>query len=285
MAFELSLLGLFLIAALIPMAALLALSFTLALLLAPPIQKAAIAWLSRRAKQLAQGAALFFQPKTADSSVRKWYTWEFPTRPSAGGRMPGSRFFTELLVNQCRYIQYHQQPRNLNPSHFDAYVTVSIPEIEALAAQLIKLGQAQNFDSYDQLCNTLAFVQQGIRYTADLSPQTGQLIEYPKYPLETLVEKQGDCEDQAILAAALLTCMGYKVALLILPPHVALGIAGFENKPGSRVIHAPTGITYLYAETTTPNWLPGEVPRQFQAYLASGQFEILPVVVKNDCRP
>jgi hypothetical protein len=281
MAFELSLLGLFLIALLIPAAALLALSFTLAMLLAPPIQKATLAWLSQGAKQLTQGVAPFLQPGTADGAVRKWYTWEFPTRPSAGGRMPGSRFFTELLVNQGRYIQYHQQPRNLNPNHFDAYVTVSIPEIETLAAQLTQLGQAQNFDTYDQLCNTLAFVQQGIRYTADLSPQTGQLIEYPKYPLETLVEKKGDCEDQAILAAALLTCMGYKVALLILPPHVALGIAGFDNKLGSRVIHAPSGITYLYAETTTPNWLPGEVPRQFQPYLASGQFEVLPVMMQQ----
>jgi hypothetical protein len=281
MASELSLLGLFLIALLIPGVALLTLSFTLAMLLAPPIQTATIAWLSRGAKQLAQSVALFLQPGTADSPVHKWYTWEFPTRPGTGGRMPGSRFFTELLVNQSRYIQYHQQPRNLNPNHFDAYVTVSIPEIETLAAQLIKLGQAQNFDTYDQVCNTLAFVQQGIRYTADLSPQTGQLIEYPKYPLETLVEKKGDCEDQAILAAALLTCMGYKVALLILPPHVALGIAGFDHKPGSRVIHASSGTTYLYAETTTPNWLPGEVPRQFQPYLASGQFEVLPVVIQQ----
>jgi len=218
---------------------------------------------------------------SARDNLHKWYTWEFPTRPSLARRSCGSRFFTELLVNKSRYTQYHQRPRELDPNHFDVYVTVSIPEIESLTDQLLKLGQAQGFNTYDQLCNTLAFVQQGIRYTADLSPQTGQLVEYPKYPLETLVDKKGDCEDQAILAAALLTRMGYKVALLILPPHVALGIADFNDKPGCRVTHPATGSHYLYTETTAPNWLPGEVPREFQPYLASGQFEILPMVMRE----
>lgn len=215
----------------------------------------------------------------------KWYTWEFPTRPGLGRRMPGARFFMELPISKQRYIQYHQRPRELNPKEFDTYVTVSIPEIEALTDQLRQLGQAQHYSAYDQLCNTLAFVQQTIRYTDDLSPQTGKLIEYPKYPLETLVEKKGDCEDQSILAAALLAALGYKVALLILPVHVALGVAGFDDKPGSRVMHPATGLRYLYTETTAPNWLPGEVPPQFRSYLASGQFEILPVVAKNDHRP
>jgi transglutaminase-like putative cysteine protease len=213
--------------------------------------------------------------------LRKWYTWEFPTRPGFGRRMPGARFFIELPFSRQRYMEYHQRPRELDPQEFDNYVTVSIPEITALAAQLRHLAQEQHYSAYDQLCNTLAFVQQTIRYTDDLSPQTGQLIEYPKYPLETLVEKKGDCEDQAILAAALLTALNYQVALLILPIHVALGVAGFEDKPGSRVIHPATGMRYLYAETTAPNWLPGEVPPQFRRYLAGGQFEVLPVIVKQ----
>lgn len=219
------------------------------------------------------------------TQIRKWYTWEFPTRPGFGRRMPGARFFMELPFNQQRYMEYHQRPRELNPHEFDTYVTVSIPEVEALAAQLRQMAQAQHYSAYDQLCNTLAFVQQTICYTDDLSPQTGKLIEYPKYPLETLVEKKGDCEDQSILAAALLAALDYNVALLILPVHVALGVAGFEDKPGSRVIHPATGVRYLYAETTAPNWLPGEVPPQFRPYLTSGQFEILPVESNPGCQP
>ena len=223
-----------------------------------------------------------FRRNRAAPHLQKWYTWEFPTRPGLGGLMPGLRFFMELPVNKRRYMQYRRRARDLDPHHFDNYVTLSTPEIETLAGQLGQLGQSKGYDAYTQLCNTLAFVQQSIRYTDDLCAETGHLIEYPKYPLETLVEKRGDCEDQSILAAALLTAMGYNVALLILPIHVALGVAGFESKPGSRVVHPATGIRYLYIETTAPNWLPGEVPKEFRGYLANGQFEVLPVVAKND---
>lgn len=218
-----------------------------------------------------------FRRTRANPHLYKWYTWEFPTRPGLSRRLPGSRFFTELWVNRQRYIHYQGRPRQLSPNHFDSYVTLSTPEIETLAGQLAQLGQTQQLNAYEQLCNTLAFVQQNIRYTDDLCLETGQLIEYPKYPLETLVEKKGDCEDQSILAAALLAAMGYEVALLILPIHVALGVAGFDNRAGSRVVHPANGARYLYTETTAPNWLPGEVPLEFRGYLSSGQFEVLPV--------
>lgn len=219
-------------------------------------------------------------PETARDKLHKWYTWEFIRRTGVGRPPSVLRFFLELAISQSRYVEYCQRPRDTNPGHFETYVTVSTPEIKVLADKLIMLGQRRGYNAYDQLGNVLAFVQQNIRYTADLAPQTGQLIEYPKYPLETLVEKKGDCEDQTILAATLLARMGYDVALLILPAHVALGVAGFNDKPGSRVIYPATGLRYLYAETTGPNWLPGQVPREFQPYLASGQFEILPVVVE-----
>jgi hypothetical protein len=155
-----------------------------------------------------EGFLWHFRGTRANSRLHKWYTWEFPTRPGLSRRLPGSRFFTELWVNRQRYIHYQQRPRQLSPNHFDIYVTLSTPEIETLAGQLAQLGQ---------------------------------LVEYPKYPLETLVEKKGDCEDQSILAAALLAAMGYEVALLILPIHVALGVAGFDSRPGSRVVHPADG--------------------------------------------
>ncbi len=221
------------------------------------------------------------QIQNTPTRLHKWYTWEFPTRPGLSRLLPGSRFFTELWVNRRRYLQFHQCPRQLSPSRFDSYVVLSTPEIETLAGQLTTLGRTQQLSSYEQLCNTLAFVQQNIRYTDDLCLETGQLIEYPKFPLETLVEKKGDCEDQSILAAALLAAMGYDVALLILPIHVALGVAGFDTRPGSRVVHPANGVRYLYTETTAPNWLPGEVPPQFRGYLSSGHFEVLPVAPKR----
>lgn len=179
-----------------------------------------LTWLGVNTRQLTHR---LFRQRSSGTGLFKWYTWEFPARPTIRQPNRPARFFIELPVDQTRYIEYNQRSRELNASRFDLYVTVTLPEIEALADKLLTLGQTHGFGAYDQLCNALAFVQQNIRYTADLCPQTGKLIEYPKYPIETLVEKRGDCEDRAILAAALLKRMGYEVALLVLPTHVAQG--------------------------------------------------------------
>ena len=109
-----------------------------------------------------------------------------------------------------------------------------------------------------------------------VDPKTGQIIEYPKYPLETLMEQTGDCEDQAILLASLLKLMGYEVALLILPTHVALGIAGL-NLNGTSLVDPTTGTRYYYVESTVNGWLPGQVPAEFEGDLAEGKYDILPI--------
>lgn len=66
----------------------------------------------------------------------------------------------------------------------------------------------------------VSFVQH-LPYTPD-RVATGY-DEWPKYPLETLIEG-GDCEDTSVLMAALLRQMGYDVVLFLLPRHVAVGV-------------------------------------------------------------
>ena len=48
--------------------------------------------------------------------------------------------------------------------------------------------------------------------------------EYPQYPIETLVNDKGDCEDKSILCASFLDLLGYNVSLLSLPNHMAVGV-------------------------------------------------------------
>ncbi len=57
---------------------------------------------------------------------------------------------------------------------------------------------------YDIAENALSFVQTIIAYVPDPSG-----IEYPRYPLESLVERVGDCEDSSILFASLLRTLGH----------------------------------------------------------------------------
>ena len=118
-----------------------------------------------------------------------------------------------------------------------------------MAAQLYRLGHP--FGSQDEVAFVLAFVQQVITYRSEEG-------EYPRYPVETLWEGGGDCEDYSILGAAILLSMGYQVALLLLPRHAALGVAGADGLPGVYAEHE--GVRYFYCEMTGESWRFGELP-------------------------
>ena len=102
------------------------------------------------------------------------------------------------------------------------------------------------------------FVQE-LKYAADSA--TTPKDEYQKFPVETLYERKGDCEDTAILLGALLRELGYGVRLILLPGHAALGIKGGSDIDGR--YYKSGGEKYYYTETTGANWDVGEMPRQY----------------------
>lgn len=75
----------------------------------------------------------------------------------------------------------------------------------------------------------------------------------PKFPVETIAEGTGDCDDKSLLLAALLSRAGYDVALLdfVNDSHMAAGIAADHNTFGSS--------GYAYIETTEIGFV-GSVP-------------------------
>lgn len=104
------------------------------------------------------------------------------------------------------------------------------------------------------------------RFVQDLSYVRDREIgyaEYPKYPVETLVEGAGDCEDTAILLAGLLDSLGFDAALLILweADHMAVGIAGPPGVDGTGYPH--DGSVYYYLESVEPGWSVGSVPSNY----------------------
>jgi len=66
----------------------------------------------------------------------------------------------------------------------------------------------------------------------------------PKFPVETVIEQAGDCDDKSILLAGLLAREGYDVSLFYFPDdaHMAVGVG--TDEPGYR----DSG--YLFIETT-----------------------------------
>lgn len=126
-------------------------------------------------------------------------------------------------------------------------------------------GEKYNFTDDQVVLNIISFVQ-AMPYTSDYV--TTGYDEYPRYPIETLVDGGGDCEDSAILAAALLLEMGYGVVLIELPGHMALGVKGSDNISGTYYTY--NGERYYYVETTSTNFDIGELPAEYvnaQAHL------------------
>jgi hypothetical protein len=104
----------------------------------------------------------------------------------------------------------------------------------------------------------LSFVQ-SLTYAYDST--TKEVSEYLRYPVETLVDGCGDCEDKVALLAALLYEMDVDFILLVVPEHMALGVAcdGVDKNRGM-LFH---GKRYYYVETTMPNWGIGEIPKDY----------------------
>lgn len=101
------------------------------------------------------------------------------------------------------------------------------------------------------------FVQDTIEYQYDLD--TTGVEEYPRYPIETLYEQQGDCEDTSILMAALLKELGYEVGFLHLPGHLAVVLRTAGDYSGGDYYEID-GRRYLYIESTGSGWNIGDIP-------------------------
>lgn len=122
--------------------------------------------------------------------------------------------------------------------------------------------------SQETVNKMMAFVQQ-LPYTED--QVSAGIRQYTTYPLETLFDEGGDCEDTAILLSALMAQANYDTVLLAFwdEQHMALGVAGEDGIPG--VYYEYEGTRYYYLETTAPGWRVGEVPPSIEGASAEIQ--------------
>ncbi|OPY38331.1 MAG: hypothetical protein A4E35_00754 [Methanoregula sp. PtaU1.Bin051] len=161
------------------------------------------------------------------------------------------RYTYSISIPEPLYEYFKKQPHDRN------YRKYAISEIDRNALGHIASTFEKNTrvnSPHDSAYNVIAFVQSLPYFTDKLS--TGY-DEYPRYPIETLVNNGGDCEDTAILTAALLKEMNYDVVLLRLPKHMAIGVTcnGCQG-----VSYTYNGKKYFYLETTSGGWKVGQVP-------------------------
>ena len=144
-------------------------------------------------------------------------------------------------------------------SGYGFLTTTNDAYLQMVAEKLQEASSQEGFESYDEVSFVLAFIQ-SLPYTSD-SVTSGH-DEYPRFPLETLVDNGGDCEDTAILFATLTIIMGYGTVYINPPEHYAVGILGEEGLPGYYFTYEDR--RYYYCETTGDGWAIGDLPTEYQ---------------------
>jgi len=127
--------------------------------------------------------------------------------------------------------------------------------IDLLANQL--LDEVNGMDDIDIINFAASFVQ-NLDYKKDSG--TNVSFEYPRYPIETIGNNGGDCEDLAILAASILDRFSYVVALFRFENHMAVGVNLKDDLPNyERYVD-----NYYFLETTTRNRKFGFIPMEYK---------------------
>jgi hypothetical protein len=167
----------------------------------------------------------------------------------------GYSFYDTLIFSFIDYNYYRGLSKKQEKSSY-ASEHCSHPYLLNLAKVLDKNADYMDFSDSLFAEYLVAFVQQAIPYVAD---PWNSGFDYPKYPIETLVERGGDCEDKAALLVALLKTFGFDAVLVRFPGHMAAALSS-SNYSGT---YSYNGKIYSYIETTSKGWCIGCVPAKF----------------------
>jgi len=188
----------------------------------------------------------------ATDNVSRHFSWSYD----------GSEWTWDLSIPVNSYQDYKALVRTYD---WATYVTSNDPIVEEMAQGLHDKADLQGWGAFDTVSYVLAFVQ-SLPYTVD-SVTTGA-DDYPRYPVETLVDNGGDCEDTAILFAALMQApaLNYDCVLLLIPyghpTHMATGVWGSSGISGTYFTYNERN--YYYCETTGDGWLIGQIPDEYR---------------------
>jgi hypothetical protein len=203
--------------------------------------------------------ALFARPAASQTEPSaqfydKRYAWDYD----------GRHWTWNISIPSALYEAYKDVPvstRTHNgPAGYGFLTTTQDYYVKMLTDKLNESANDMGYGSYDKVSFVLAFVQ-SLPYTSD--NVTEGYNEYPRFPIETLVDDGGDCEDTSILFATITLIMGFGTVYINPPDHYAVGILG--NNLHGTYWEYPEGSnrTYYYCETTGDGFKIGQLPDEF----------------------
>jgi hypothetical protein len=163
----------------------------------------------------------------------------------------------DLPVTLRSYFNFKDMKR---PKDITTMVLENDPSLDALvgfienSSLINNLKKSEEVNLVARLVQSLPRINQDVRTPYD---------NYPRYPVETLVDQAGDSQDTAILTAALLYKMEYDVVFFYYeePLHLAVGV----YMPGVGGYYwEKAGKRYYYLETTGEAWLLGDCPPPYR---------------------
>lgn len=187
-------------------------------------------------------------PEDNGPVIEKNYTWEFESE----------KYQFRQFILKDSYESYKNRSRNTDYRSWAAeYVVKGMSsEVRDAAKNLYRF--CKKYGTWSEVHFIIEFVHQIVKYESDIDT-TGK-PEYPRYPLESMVDQKGDCEDFSIFGAAILKYMGYDVALLSMSGHEAMGVAGVDGIPGTYIEH--NGTKYYFCEMTAKGWKIGQMSEE-----------------------
>lgn len=171
------------------------------------------------------------------------------------------------------YLFYLNQNHTFNENYqnITSFITSDDIVIKSIINQINNLYEEKGL-------NPIALIYQlsgQMVYTDDVFSIKGW-DEYPKYPIETLVDGKGDCEDTAFLLSTLYQAFGIKTVLVRFDNHLGVA-AGVDQATLDLVVYKLekdymadinsqlTGNKLIYLETTgNTNWELGFMPTELQ---------------------
>jgi len=192
-----------------------------------------------------QGISAFSQSEV----IRRTYVWNYGGRTwSFAYDFPRSTYQTQKSLT--RTLDYMAYDVYVNDPREDPVLRDFVTQFDATVTGLTV---------WYRLNLIIALVQS--------IPYVGETCEYPRYPIEMLVDQQGDCEDAAILTAALVRQMGFGVVLLAFleEHHMAVGIRVLPPDHQYLQSYAWKGDAYYYLEPTSLGWSIGQIPPTYRS--------------------
>jgi hypothetical protein len=165
----------------------------------------------------------------------------------------------DISITMREYLYYKEKSRGTDSSKYTAMVTDNHADslINILVKKIKDASLNYNLKKTDTVDLVGTFVQSLVHGNQNIATPYD---DRPLYPIETLFEQGGDCEDTSILAAALLQRLEYNQVFFVFtqPKHVALGV----DIPMAPYVNGweYQAKRYIYLETTGDNYAVGVAP-------------------------